>query len=114
LATTVLRLRPTLAEHACRHRGFGCFGDKLLGSSLPHLVEHLAIDMLVEQARGGAREGGGGQAEASSRSIAGNTRWLDRPNGVMSVMVSSTAESAEASCTAIKSAVELVNSLTIG
>ena len=147
LASAVLQLRPTLAEHSCMHRGFGYFGDKLLGSTLPHLVEHLAIDMLVEQAGGtvecqglrhagygasqlggvgrrgdgqGAGQGGGdvhaggGQYAGKRQPIAGNTRWLDKQNGVMGIMVSCTAESAEASCTAIKDAVELVNSLSTG
>jgi len=51
LADTILSMRPTLAEHTCKNRGFGFFGDKIVGTTLPHLIEHLAIDFLVEESQ---------------------------------------------------------------
>ena len=48
-AADFLRIRPTLAEHACRQKGLGLFADKIVGCSLPHLLEHLSIDYLVQR-----------------------------------------------------------------
>jgi hypothetical protein len=73
LAAAILALHPTLAQHACKQQGFGRFGDKLSGTTLPHLVEHLAIDLLVN---------------ATHHPHAGTTTWLDREQGLMRVRVS--------------------------
>jgi hypothetical protein len=73
LAAAILALHPTLAQHACKQQGFGRFGDKLSGTTLPHLVEHLAIDLLVD---------------ATHHPHAGTTTWLDREQGLMRVRVS--------------------------
>ena len=102
LAKTILTLRPTLAEHTCKHRGFGYFGDKLIGTALPHLVEHLAIDFLVETAC---------QDTGDDGVVAGTTRWLDRQQAMMQVRISSATQSTDEICTAISNAVVLVNSL---
>ncbi|MCL2882987.1 MAG: hypothetical protein FWF30_00760 [Coriobacteriia bacterium] len=48
-ASQFLIQRPTLAEHACRQNGVGRFGQKITGCRLPHLLEHLSIDLLVER-----------------------------------------------------------------
>ena len=95
LAEALLSSRPTLAKHACKHRGMGRFGDKIVDSTLPHLVEHLAIDLLVEE---------------NAEVIAGTTTWIDHAQGVMQVKVSSTAQGARETYAAITRAVALVNS----
>ncbi|MDR0350563.1 MAG: hypothetical protein LBH64_03315 [Coriobacteriales bacterium] len=124
LAKAALACRPSLAQHSCKHQGFGYFGDKLLGTSLPHLVEHVAIDLLVEAARA---------SKAARLPVAGNTSWLDRGRGLMRVrLVSAPAAAAgagsaapvasvaaqgcdevaaEAACLALRRAVALVNDL---
>ena len=99
MANSMLALRPTLAEHVCKHHGMGFFGDKLIDTSLPHLVEHLAIDLLVEANRQNT------QAEA----VAGITTWLDRSKGIMQVRISYTTQSAEETCAAITHAIAMVN-----
>ena len=110
LATAVLALRPTLAEHACKQQGMGYFGDRIVGATLPHLVEHLAIDLLVEEQR--HRDGdNAGQTRSPRHAIAGTTTWLDREQGRMRVRISSTAQNKEGVCTAITRAVALLNSL---
>lgn len=98
LAVTVLALRPLLAQHLCKQQGFGRFGDKLLGTTLPHLVEHLTIDYLVEETAG-------------RLPIAGTTNWLDKDSGLMRVRISCTPESADMTAAAIIRAVTQVNSL---
>jgi hypothetical protein len=75
LAQAVLALRPTLAQHACKQRGFSFFGDAIIGTTLPHLVEHVAIDLLVE-------------GESHPRPRSGITTWLDREQGLMEVRLS--------------------------
>jgi len=110
LAKTILALRPTLAEHTCKHLGFGYFGDRLVGTTLPHLVEHLAIDYLVEENRRKACDGFVPDGDAS-QAIAGITRWLDRDLGRMQVRISCTTQGADETCRAITRAIDVVNHL---
>jgi hypothetical protein len=123
LAAAVLALRPTLARHTCKQRGFGLFGDTLIGTTLPHLVEHVAIDLLVEDERRETRRAQAAQAgPQASRPRAGTTTWLDRERGVMEVRLScasdgdtgvgdTNATDAEVTRVAIIRAVTLVNTL---
>jgi hypothetical protein len=94
----MLTMRPALAHHVCQQRGFGPFGDKLLGTTLPHLVEHLSIDYLVEETNG-------------LLPIAGTTSWLDREQGLMQVRISCAPEKVDMTVAAIIRAVTLLNSL---
>ena len=66
-AEQLLSTHPQLAEHACRQLGVGRFGEKILAASLPHVLEHLAIDMLVG---------------ALGTQVAGTTKWLNRAEGL--------------------------------
>ena len=126
LAATLLAMRPTLAEHTCKQQGFGYFGDKLVGSTLPHLVEHLAIDLLVEESRqktesvtepaldtSQASHDKVSQAthQEAPRVVAGITRWLDSDKGKMQVKISCTAQDADKTCRAITQAIDMVNGL---
>jgi hypothetical protein len=73
LGHALLTARPQLAEHACQDRGLRRFGETLAGSTLPHAVEHLVIDLLVEACPGHV--------------FAGTTTWDDREQGIMQVRV---------------------------
>ena len=69
----VFEQRPTLSEHACTH-------DYVSGAiTLPHLLEHITIDLLVQR----DREVGGCQE------FAGYTRWLDRKTGLARITLKS-------------------------
>jgi hypothetical protein len=129
LAAAILALHPHLVEHVCKQRGYGRFGDKLVGATLPHLVEHVAIDLLVadEQRQtlvaGAQRQTQRQPSKPEERqqhargARAGTTTWLDRKQGTMRVRVSrltdtaDTAEDANRVCAAITRAIALVNSL---
>jgi len=118
LAAALLAMRPTLAEHTCKQQGFGYFGDKIVGTTLPHLVEHLAIDLLVEENRQkteGKTEPVSDASQASHQetpqAIAGITRWLDRDQGKMQVKLSCTAQGADKTCRAITRAIDVLNYL---
>jgi hypothetical protein len=117
LARELLALRPTLSEHACKQGGIGRFGDKIVGSTLPHLIEHLTIDLLVEQAL--ADTSMDHNAENSRRAttqriapVSGNTKWLDKDAGIMRVTISSATQGTELVARALTQAVELVNHLS--
>jgi RNA binding exosome subunit len=100
LAAAALALRPRLAQHVCKQRGYGHFGDTIVEATLPHLVEHIAIDLLVE--------------DEPQRARAGTTTWVDRQQGIMKVRVScfaDTTEDANRVCAAITQAIALVNDL---
>jgi hypothetical protein len=114
LAAAILALRPQLAQHACKQRGYGRFGDKLVGTTLPHLIEHVAIDILVADEQRQARRQPSGSKGQQRRARAGTTTWLDRKQGSMRVRVSyfaDTAEDANRVCAAITRAITLANSL---
>jgi hypothetical protein len=97
LAAAVLACRPTLAQHTCKQQGIGRFADKLVGTSLPHLAEHVAIDLLVE--------------ESPSCPQAGTTTWLNREQGRMMVRLSCTSATAPSTHAALLRAIALINTL---
>ena len=76
LLEAIRAARPTLAEHVCTADDTGNL------TTLPHLVEHIAIDLLVE------RRGEGDEP------VAGYTVWLDRRAGLARVTLSSTDDEA--------------------
>jgi hypothetical protein len=104
LAAAALACRPTLTRHVCKQGGIGYFGDKLLGATLPHLVEHIAIDLLVEDDQRLPEQG-------DCQPRAGTTTWLDHKRGIMRVKVSCTPQTVEPTYAALVRAVALVNSL---
>jgi hypothetical protein len=74
LAARLLERYPSLALHACKSRaGASTFGERLTGALLPHALEHLTIELLV-QAHPGCL-------------FAGNTRWLEREERTMRVRI---------------------------
>ncbi len=85
LARRAVEFRPTLAEHSCSD------GDGVERATPPHLLEHVAIDILVELS-------GDGTARA------GYTVWLDRRRGLARITLSSADHSLtrRAMCDALK------------
>jgi hypothetical protein len=85
LAAILLKQYPNLAKHACksgkpasRNNPQGnLFGSKISGAMLPHLVEHLAIELLVQA-----------DNPQTPRPYAGATSWLSHTNSTMRVRVS--------------------------
>ncbi len=69
--------RPTLREHACTdaHPHPDLASDP---QTLPHLIEHLAIDLLVERYR----------ACGDPHVFAGYSVWLDKSNGIARITLS--------------------------
>lgn len=51
MATRLTELFPHLGEQVCVNAGHGHFGDEIEGTELPHLLEHVTIELLVGEAR---------------------------------------------------------------
>jgi hypothetical protein len=71
-AVRFISVRPKLADHACRQKGLGRFGEKIVGASLAHLLEHLIIDLMVER---------------SSCQVSGNTSIANKQKAEMRVLL---------------------------
>lgn len=68
-ASSVLAMFPNLARHVCvNERDDGHFASEIVGTELPHLLEHLIIEL---QARADKEEG------VAPRSYSGHTSWLE-------------------------------------
>ncbi len=63
-AARVLDLLPNLENHVCVNGAGGTLGDELIGTELPHLLEHIVIELQ-------------GKACARSSRFTGHTSWLD-------------------------------------
>lgn len=61
-----LRVYPDLAHHACVNAKGPTFASDILGTSLPHLLEHLIIDIQLADER-----------TAPDARFVGNTTWID-------------------------------------
>jgi hypothetical protein len=90
---------PSLAEHACNSSGTRRFGDVIDGALLPHVAEHLAIDILV---RGSRRAG-------AATLFSGNSSWYDEERTIMIVSVSS--REPQVAQGALEAAVGVINGL---
>jgi hypothetical protein len=66
-ATSLMAVHENLADHACKMKGIKRFGEAILQASIPHVLEHLTIDLMVEEY--GYR-------------IAGTTTWQSRDDGL--------------------------------
>ncbi|BDE95147.1 cyanophycin synthetase family protein [Raoultibacter timonensis] len=78
LAATLLGEHPTLAGHACVNEVGDTFGCVIERTPVPHLLEHLVIDL---QARSGGRP---------DDTFVGTTEWVDEARGRATVQVSFT------------------------
>lgn len=78
LAKRCLSVHPDLARHACVNGETDTFGPVIVSTSLPHLLEHLAIDIEAHAA---------GDA-ATQTTYVGATTWADESNGQATVELS--------------------------
>jgi len=105
LAERLIALRPQIVAHACKSATSGYFGERLVGALLPHALEHLAIDLLVERF----------SLTPSSQAFAGATTWLDRTHGCMCVRIGCTSDDPaayfQATEATLQEAVHLMNQL---
>lgn len=78
LARRLIETHPDLPNHACVNPKGDRFGDVIAGTSLPHVLEHLVIDL---QTQVYARRD-------PNRVFTGITRWVQRDAGLAQVAVS--------------------------
>lgn len=97
LADLLAKRLPTLPEHACVNELGETFGVVMAHTPLPHVLEHLVIDLQVraETERASALSGGSevGAAPVSPDSAAvfvGTSEWTDEAAGCARVAVSFT------------------------
>lgn len=97
IARAACAARPHLPAHACVNECGDTFGSVMGRTPLPHLLEHVAIDLMVE---GAARD---------DALFTGTTEWVDEARGRARVEVSY-ADDVEA-LGALTEAARLVNRL---
>ncbi|MEG0503267.1 MAG: hypothetical protein RR547_01350 [Raoultibacter sp.] len=78
IAETILADHPSLARHACVNDIGPTFGSVINQTSLPHLLEHLVIDL---QVRSEGKE---------DETLVGTSEWTDKQAGRATVTVSFT------------------------
>lgn len=78
LADTLLEEYPTLASHACVNDEGDTFGCVIARTPVPHLLEHLVIDLQVRS------------SERTDGAFVGTTEWIDEAAGRATVQVSFT------------------------
>jgi hypothetical protein len=77
LAQRCLAAYPSLARHACINGETDTFGPVIATTSLPHLIEHLAIDIETHDA-----------GNAPNTTFVGATTWTDKAQGTAMVELS--------------------------
>ncbi len=66
---------PDLPHHTCKNDKGNQFGDVIEQTSLPHLIEHLVISILIHEDAHGAA------------AFIGTTEWLDKERGFARIEV---------------------------
>ena len=84
-----------LAHHACVNEEGATFGAVMDHTSLPHLLEHLVIDLQVRE------------AQRDDDAFAGTTDWIDQEAGTARIQVSFTDDLA--ALRAFRDAVRFLN-----
>ena len=97
LAARALERRPDLARHACVNARGSTFGAVMDDTPLPHLLEHVAIDFLVEE------------SDEAAATYVGTSRWTDERRGAARVELS--MDDDLATLRAFKRALSFVNDL---
>ena len=78
LANAMLAAHPTLAMHSCVNDEGNRFGDVITHTSIPHLLEHLTIDLMAH-------------AQGSPDDVfTGWTQWEDELRGLAQVQIAFT------------------------
>lgn len=83
LMRRVLAAFPSLPRHACVNELGTSFGAVMDCTPLPHLLEHLVIDLQVR-----AQAGSGAAAGAADAPLVGTSEWVDERAGVARIDVS--------------------------
>jgi hypothetical protein len=78
LAALACKEYPHMPFHTCVNSHGSTFGDVIKHTSIPHLLEHLVIDLLVQR-----------NVDRSNRSFvfAGTTEWIDEGHGTAQVQI---------------------------
>lgn len=89
LAEAVRRRFPHVESHACVNEAGDTFGAVLDHASLPHLLEHLAIQLQAEAWENAARAEAPTAPEAQrADAFVGVTEWVDREEGRARIQLS--------------------------
>ncbi len=73
LMNILQKQHPALPKHVCKNKHGVLFGEVMNGTSLIHVLEHVAIDCMVQEMLK--------QKICSDKLIMGNSQWLDRNAG---------------------------------
>lgn len=104
-ADRILELLPNLSHHICVNSGSNdCFGNELVGTELPHLLEHVIIELQ------GKACGGEGLSGAL---LTGHTSWLEElavtnPEGFALMRVSVSFRNDFVALSAVREAVKMI------
>lgn len=99
LMSALLQAHPQLAEHACKNERGTTFGAVMNRTPLIHVLEHVAIDCMVQNESA--------KTTSSDTLFVGNSRWLDPVQGLGRVELGFRDDIA--ALRALKTAVEQVN-----
>ena len=99
LISALLQAHPQLAEHACKNERGTTFGAVMNRTPLIHVLEHVAIDCMVQKESA--------KTTSSDTLFVGNSRWLDPVQGLGRVELGFRDDIA--ALRALKTAVEQVN-----
>ncbi len=97
--SALLQAHPQLAEHACKNERGTTFGAVMNRTPLIHVLEHVAIDCMVQNESA--------KTTSSDTLFVGNSRWLDPVQGLGRVELGFRDDIA--ALRALKIAVEQVN-----
>lgn len=101
-ARRILELLPNLAHHVCVNgAGNDSFGDEVIGTELPHLLEHVVIELQ-------------GKVSGDDATLTGHTSWLDElgqtgPEGYALMRTSVTFKNDFVALHAIDEAVRIID-----
>ena len=99
LVSALLQTHPHLPAHACKNECGTTFGAVMNQTPLIHVLEHVAIDCMVQSESP--------ESASSNALFVGNSRWLDPAQGLGRVELSFRDDIA--ALRALKTAVEQVN-----
>lgn len=105
LVDRILERFPDLPFHSCVNAKGPQFGDVMDHTSIPHVLEHLVIDL---QADAYTRSNAGGVSGVSPL-LTGVTKWIDREKGIAQIQVNFLDDLV--ALAAIREAVDFLNAL---
>ena len=116
IAARAVEALPTLPDHACVNERGNTFGDVIASTPIPHLVEHMVVDLQVraeegEQLCGSPKGTPPRPAWRSARTYVGTSEWIDEALGTARVEVSFADDMVALS--AFRDAARIVNEIVI-